>query len=448
MDELGVAEAAFQPSLSQAMEIASSHIMAMPLDYVIAWGTARLSHAEGWLRLPEALWGILTLLAGYRLSLQLSGSRRIALFALLLLSLSPLLITYSQELRFYAPLTFFYTISTYLGLKAVQQSHTLDWIVFTLVALPGIYFHLYTILAVGSVFLWLATYFGKENWIERRNAFAVSALTLSIAFLIGMFTFGGVYAEHKLSLFLYEPLSEFLLTGLGWKPPFPSSPAGWTLGLLYMVFAMFGVVSNLRKNPSGPGSILFYSIVLQIGLVMIFDVLKNYPLFARQIIMLAPAMIYFSACGVDWAIDQISAHWKLPLHQTSVTAFLGAVFVFAAIPTLNEYYQVHKGSLHDIYVVISETWQRPEPIHMEADIQAVYSYYWAQDPQNQSLVDAFTPMDYASTDGWDYPQPAWFITNYPPIQGMDAALRSAGFLPVYIPADHTTVHPQMLWHRK
>ena len=73
--------------------------MAMPLDYVTAWTMARISHTEGWLRLPEALWGFLTLLAGYKLCLELSGKKQLALFAMLMMALSPILIEYSQELR-------------------------------------------------------------------------------------------------------------------------------------------------------------------------------------------------------------------------------------------------------------------------------------------------------------------------------------------------------------
>lgn len=447
LDELGVANTAFQPTLPQALEAANEHIMAMPLDYIVAWITARWSQAEGWLRLPEAVWGFFTLLAGYKLSLKLSSNRRVALFSLLMLALSPILITYSQELRFYAPLIFFFTLSIYFGLEAVQQSRPKDWMIFTLVTLVGIYFHLYTILAVGTVLLRLATYFGRDNWEQRRNAFAISALVLSIAFLIGMFKFGGVYAERPLSLFMYESFSSFLFNGLGWTPAIPASPASWILGFLFMLFALLGVITSIRQNPVSTSSLLFYGVVLQVTMVVLFDIFRNYPLFARQIVMLVPLMIYFSACGVDWAIDQMTNRWSTSIRPSWIAACFGAIFVLAAIPSLNEYYQVRKGSLHDISAALSNYWQTPEPIHVEAGVLDVYAYYWAQDPENQTLVSSLTPMDYASPNGWNYPQPAWFITDYPPMNGTDKALRSAGFIPVYTPGSNT-LHPQMLWRRE
>jgi hypothetical protein len=447
LDELGVAQAAFQPSLSLALKAANEHIMAMPLDYVIAWSAAQRSQAEAWLRLPEAVWGFITLLVGYQLCLKLSANRRVALFALLMMALSPVLITYSQELRFYAPLIFYFTLSLSLGLEAVRRSRFKDWLIFTVVTLLGIYFHLYTILAVGTVLLWLAAYFRKAEWEHKRNAFALSALVLSVAFLIGMFTFGGVYAERKLSLFMYEPLSTFLLNGLGWWPPVPSSVAGWTFGFLLMGFAWIGIFTAVRKNPRGESALLFYALVLQIVMVISFDILRNYPLFARQIVMLVPSMIYFSARGVEWIIQQISSGLKPVMPTSWLTAAFVALITVAALPALQQYYQTNKGSHAEILSILKEEWHVPERIHVEAGTFEVFSYYWSQDRTNEPLVAVLTPLDYNSTNGWDYPSPAWFIVNYPPVEGTEAALQAAGFIPYYFPSGNT-LHPQMLWHRR
>ena len=447
LDELGVAQAAFQPTLSLALKAANEHIMAMPLDYIVAWSAARGSHAEAWLRLPEAVWGFLTLLVGYSLCLKLSANKRIALFALLMMALSPTLITYSQELRFYSPLIFFFTLSLYLGLEAVRRSRFKEWLVFTLVTLLGIYFHLYTILAVGTVLLWLAAYFRKADWEHRRNAFAISALLLSVAFLVGMFTFGGVYAERKLSLFLYEPLSMFLFNGLGWWPVVPSSVTGSLFGFILMGFAWIGIFAAVRKNPLSESALLFHALVLQVVMVIAFDILRNYPLFARQIVMLVPAMIYFSASGVEWTIQRILSGLKPVIAGPWLSAAFVVLITLAALPALQQYYQTDKGSHEEILSILRDEWRVPERIHVEAGTLDVFSYYWSQDPANESLVTALTPLDYNSTNGWDYPSPAWFIVNYPPLEGIEATLQAAGFVPYYFPSVNT-LHAQMLWYRQ
>jgi len=447
MDELGVANAAFQPTLRQALAIANEHIMAMPLDYVIAWMAAHISHDEGWLRLPEAIWGCLTLLIGYRLCYLLSGKKRVAMFGLLMMALSPILIEYSQELRFYAPLIFFFTLSLYLGLNAVQSIRTRNWVIFTLITFIGLYFHFYLILVLGNVVLWLATYYGKEHWQIQRNYFGVSAILLSIAFLLGLKIFGGVYTEHTLSLFLYESLPSFLFIGLGWKPPYPASPAGWILGVLYLVFAILGIITNIKNNPSSFSSILVYSVILQIFAIIGLNILKNYPLFSRQIIMLVPTMIYFSAYGVDWLIAQITSYWKSIQQNSRLTVLFGLLFFFAALPALSDYYQVRKGSHQDILAILSEQWQAQETIHVEAGSLEVYAYYWGQESNNQLLVNALTPLDYNSPDRWQFPDRAWLVTSYPTAKEAEAAFRSANFSPVYIPP-YNTLYPQMLWRRQ
>lgn len=446
LDELGVANAAFQPTLSLALKAASEHIMAMPLDYVIAWIAARFSHAEGWLRLSEALWGCMLLPVGYKLSLKLSGSKRIASFTLLLLALSPILIMYSQELRFYSPLIFFFTVSTYVGLEAVRASRFGSWVTFTFITMVGIYFHLYMILAVGTVLLWLLPYFNKEHWTLRRNSFAISALVLAVAFLYGLFSFGGVYANHQLSLFEYESFSTFFFTGLGWFPAYPASITGWFLGIFMMLLAISGVGITIRKSPFGHIALLFYATVLQVMMIVVFDYLKNYPLFARQIVMFAPVMIFFSAIGVDWLIEQISAHFQTGPSTERLTGTWVILILLVTFPALNGYYQAQKGSMQQIRAILSDQWQTGQAIYAEAGVFEVFQYYWEQDSTSRPLANTLIPMDYTSTDGWGYPAPAWFVVNYPPQVDIKIALQRAGFTTIYIP-ESPTLHPQMLWRR-
>jgi len=49
-DEVGVAKAAEQPSLREALNVSQLYIMSMPLDYAVAWGVAHISHSEAVLR--------------------------------------------------------------------------------------------------------------------------------------------------------------------------------------------------------------------------------------------------------------------------------------------------------------------------------------------------------------------------------------------------------------
>src|SRR5664279_2731165 len=74
-DEVDVAIAVQQPTLDGALAVARTHVMALPLDYVVDWVVGRACMSESCLRLPAVVWGILTLAASYFLFRRLGGSQ-------------------------------------------------------------------------------------------------------------------------------------------------------------------------------------------------------------------------------------------------------------------------------------------------------------------------------------------------------------------------------------
>jgi len=112
VDEINVAQAAVQPTVKEAVNVFRNHVMPMPFDYIIAWLVARVSIEESALRLPAAIWGILAVAVSYLLYKRLSN-REMALIGALLLAVSPMHLHYSQELRFYSALIFFFYYPIY-----------------------------------------------------------------------------------------------------------------------------------------------------------------------------------------------------------------------------------------------------------------------------------------------------------------------------------------------
>lgn len=126
-DEAGVAKIITVQSLAEFVNLVRSHVMAVPLDYAVTWLVGQQCNTETCLRLPSALWGTLTLPVGYLLCWELFNSR-VARRAILLMALSPFLVQYSQELRFYSSLVFFYLLSTYLLYRALTTPGKKFWI--------------------------------------------------------------------------------------------------------------------------------------------------------------------------------------------------------------------------------------------------------------------------------------------------------------------------------
>ncbi len=143
-DEAGVVLVALASSVQETIKMVRSHAMAMPLDYLLTRLMTRVSLQESILRLPSAIFGTLTVAVCYNL-FQLVIERRVALFGALMLSLSPLHVMYSQEIRFYSSLLFFYYLSSYLLLSAVAnyEKNRKKWLLFWLACVIGSYFHIF-----------------------------------------------------------------------------------------------------------------------------------------------------------------------------------------------------------------------------------------------------------------------------------------------------------------
>ncbi|HSO27052.1 MAG TPA: glycosyltransferase family 39 protein, partial [Anaerolineales bacterium] len=138
IDEVGIINAVRQHGLGEALAAARHHVMAMPLDYVVVWAWGKFTPLDTWLRLPAALWGALTVIPAYLLYRRL-GDAPLALWGAFFLACAPFHIQYSQELHFYAALTFFYTLTTWLLLRAVEEAKVKPWVVALAALLVGFY---------------------------------------------------------------------------------------------------------------------------------------------------------------------------------------------------------------------------------------------------------------------------------------------------------------------
>ncbi len=246
VDEAGVWWASVQPTLPEALAVAKGHVMAMPLHYAQVWLAARLGlNGEG-LRLPDALWGTAGLYLGYRLARHYAD-RRTALLTIWWLALSPTLIMYAQELRFYAALVFFYLAVILAGLNALQTGHTRAWLLFYLVGTIGLLFHIYTILGLGVVW---GEVLRRRLWAQDRRAWRyvlLGTIGLSLGLAGGAVAFGSV-PGYSVPLFARYTLAEFLLGGLGVMPLYPLQAWGGLFFILLGLAALAGLILALRRR--------------------------------------------------------------------------------------------------------------------------------------------------------------------------------------------------------
>jgi mannosyltransferase len=103
-----------------------------------AW--IQLGDSEAWLRLPSAVFGIASIPLLYLLARQFMGAAP-ALAAAALMAFNPSGVYYSQEARSYTLAILLVLLSMYYFVRAVEEDHPRDWLLWTLFGILAFYSH-------------------------------------------------------------------------------------------------------------------------------------------------------------------------------------------------------------------------------------------------------------------------------------------------------------------
>lgn len=136
-----------------------------PLDFLITGLVIRISRAEWVLRLPSAIWGILSVYWLFRVGRRLH-SPEMGLIAALLLAISPLHLRYSQEARFYALFVLLTLVCTEALWLAWERGSLRAWGLYTGAAILALYSHYFTAFVLGAHAVGTVT----KYLVERRSA--------------------------------------------------------------------------------------------------------------------------------------------------------------------------------------------------------------------------------------------------------------------------------------
>lgn len=447
IDEVGVALAAQSPSPGEALRISHNHVMAMPLDYVVAWLFARFSTSEFWLRLPSSFWGSLALVAAYLLFRRLSGQAA-GLAAALLLALSPLHVQYSQELRFYAALVFFYLLSTWLLKRAVERPEVKNWVLFSLFTLLGIFFHVYVLLALanGIAWVWLAD--RPKAALRARLYFIRSCIFILTGFIVGLLAFGSV-SGYDIPLLLHEKsLWEVVGKGLGWLPFFPPvAPIAYLGGALCMALAVIGILHTVIRGPRSPEAVLIPSLLAQMTAIIMLNAIKHYFLAPRQFLFLLPFTLFYTALGIFAVAGWLKAKFGGRLSTTGwPAAWLLGLCVLAAIPALLDYYAADKGQAREISRLLAATWQPGDSILVVPDFDAVaLDYYFSREFNAHPVREGLVPADWESLNQIELrPGRQFLVLPFPNQEEMKYLENQAALQAVYLP-ERASLYSHAVW---
>ena len=334
LDEAGQAWAATQPTLASMLTIERTHVMAMPLDYLITRATAGLSDAEFVLRLPAAMWATLNVALLYALARLLTGRRTEALLAAFLLALSPLHIGYAQVLRFYAALSAYYALACVLLYRAIRRPARGRWAAFGAAALVGAYFHPFVLTAPvnGAVYFLLAGALRPANRVALRR-FVLTSLLVGLLFLPGYLVFGA-HQQYDFDTFQFSgSLPQVILSGLDWTTTLYNASGALAKVWLWanVAFAALGLLVLLARRRALPLSLVLGA-ALTIGLIVAAVRLRGYWLLPRQLLHLSQVGIFLTAVGLGGAARRLTGWIGDAGRRRAVRlALLMGVAVFVAV---------------------------------------------------------------------------------------------------------------------
>lgn len=391
-DEVGVVLATLAPSIQGTIKVARSHVMAMPLDYLVIRLMTKVSLLESVLRLPSVIFGVLTLAVCYNL-FQLMVKKQVALLATLMLSLSPLHVMYSQEVRFYSSFLFFYYLSTNLLLTAITDSEgIIKWVLFWLAYTIGAYFHVFVLLSIINGFVWALFNVGREKLKTVLLRFLGSAFVAFLVVLPGYLYFG-LHQKFNYPLLLWgKSLLREIALGLGWyELPFVSQPnIGLAWYLICLGLFLVGLIAAIRQFSTKLIALLISSAV-QILLVISADLAKGYWFAYRQLLFLHPVTLLLSSFGFCISLNAIQRVKNLG--RIPVFALIG-LLILAGLFSLHNYFQWPKSEARPISEYVVTNWRSAnELILVTPEYQEkVYRFYLQYIFQRPDIVTRIRPI--------------------------------------------------------
>ncbi len=342
-----------------------------PLDYVVTSLALRVGRSEGVLRLPAALWGTLSVAVLYALGREMFD-KRTGFLAAFLLTIMPMHVYYSRELRFYSLSIFLTLLSLYAFVRALDRDARTAWVAYGAATLLALYSHYYVLVVVGVEGVWLLWSVCSKR--RSRPVLARFMIAAGIAVLLFLPWVGyDMYYEqvYKGGLldtgfrFTFPPIAN-LLGGLFVRGIRASllSPSAWFVGLAWVLIAVGGALALRRRSPSDEFTILLIAVMLAgMAAVLLLDYIASYFFATRQLVVYTPVAILVVSAAFLRLFR--AAHSWLARKANGQTAEAATIVCLAVLSVLALWQP-----LSSIYTARKEDWRGAARYllqHVEAD---------------------------------------------------------------------------------
>ena len=384
-DEAGQVLAALASSIEDMIEIERTHVMAMPLDYLVTRLASSLGITEFVLRLPSVFWGMLAISLVFSF-LKSCNRPNEGLIAAVLLGISVTHIHYSQEVRFYSSLVFFYLLSTYLLLKGLAKPSVTGFLVTAVITSIGAYFHPFVLLSLLNGYVYLLLDLRDRR--TKRNVLQLAVLSIVI---FAMFLPGYLYFDRpKMPFLVLEfggSLFDSIARGIGWD----LTPLGVVLGLLGII----GLLSLRLRDRIIVATVV--ATMIQIPIIIAAVYIKGYWFAPRQIVHLLPVFSMLTAIGLVTLFSHIPRSTGLSRTNAfgyGATGVLTALIFMLTASHLSDYYRWNKSNGREVAYQIAQESRAKSCILIAPGYETViYQFYFSHLFDRPDLIRDLHPIN-------------------------------------------------------
>ena len=308
----------------------SPPLLHMLLHPVLAAGGA----SETWVKLPSVLFGVLTVLALYKLSTRLHGGRS-GLFSAVLLAFSLYHVHYSREVRPYSLYLLLAVSSLWLLGCAMETNRIRDWFLYALAAIAALYASYLAGASLIAQGLFLAGLAVSRNMPKGRMLpAAISLAGVVLAYLPWL---PGHIFQMEL---IYAPSGGMGLTwGFLWR-----AMGEFTTGsTLFLACSGLGLFVGFRRNAGGTFLVACWLLTpVAMALALRTAIAVN----PRYLINFVPGLALLAGVCLDGLVEVLST--KLPGRVAALLGLSAAIWLsWPSLAGLPDYYRRDRHSVRD-----------------------------------------------------------------------------------------------------
>jgi 4-amino-4-deoxy-L-arabinose transferase-like glycosyltransferase len=267
--------------------------------------------------------------------------KRTGSLAAFLLTIMPMHVYYSRELRFYSLSIFLTLVSLYAFTRALDRDTRAAWVAYGVATLLALYSHYYVLVVVAVEGAWLVWMVLTKRYPRGTLVRFLIAAGVAVLLFLPWIGYDMYYEKARNRSFLDTgfrfnlPSPAHLLGSLFVRGVRPSvyTPSAWFVGLAWVLIAVGGGLALWHRSLSDDFTVLLVTLLLAgMAAVLLLDYLASYFFASRQLVLYTPIAVLVVSASL-LRLFRSACVWltKSPSGRTAEVFVLALAVVFSVV---------------------------------------------------------------------------------------------------------------------